>query len=366
MKGAVVLDTLARTLGEENFPKIMRQIATAVDNRAISTADFLSLIERITGAELDSFGEQFIYGSGLPEFYYGYRLESRGPGKWVVKGEARQQAPYRFRYRAVKTAAGRLDVAREKLDQAQIGTAALVVPLDIAVFDRSRKPSSKQDEEIGNVWLRHNLVLQGERTSFAIDVDHEPKGVWLDRNKEVFGVFFSETRDSKHVLLLQGLDAAASGKGDEAEALFARASAVKIEAASDAEGTLDRSAARTADRRLDALIDLSRARLYLDEEKYAFAQAAFDRAYPELAQFAGPIKEELQILESRLDLSRGDDEKAFKRLRNGLLRRGDLDDAEGYVLLAIAAKATSHREEFDEAVKLARENGADLALAMGE
>lgn len=70
---------------------------------------------------------------------------------------------------------------------------------------------------------------------------------------------------------------------------------------------------------------------------------------------------ELKILESRLEMSRGSYDKAFKRLRKGILR-GGLDNTESYVLLAIAAKATSHKAELDEALKEARDNGADLAL----
>ncbi|HKV13088.1 MAG TPA: hypothetical protein VJ725_33410, partial [Thermoanaerobaculia bacterium] len=63
---------------------------------------------------------------------------------------------------------------------------------------------------------------------------------------------------------------------------------------------------------------------------------------------------------SRLEMRQGVYDKAFKRLRKGLLKSGSLDGTEGYVLLAIAAQATGHKEELAEALKQARENGADL------
>jgi peptidase M1-like protein len=364
-KGAVILDMLARALGEENFPKIMTQIAKVAEYRPISTEDFLSLIERITSADLDGFAEQFVYGTGLPEVYYSYHLEPKGDGKWVVKGEARQQAPYRFRYRVVKTAAGRFDVAREKLDQVQVKTnSMLVVPVEIAVFDPSRKEVKKKDQAKGNAWVRGNVLLRGEKTDFAIDVQYEPKSFWLDRKQEVFGRFYNESRNPKRVLFFQGVDAAAAGKAEEAEALFGKALAAEVETTPDPENPRDKSLLKRDGRWLDAQIDLSRARLYLDQGKAADAQAAFDRAYRVLAPFGGWTKEELKILEARLEMARGDYDKAFKRLRKGLLR-GGLDSTEGYVLLAIAAKATSHREEFDEAMKTARENGADVTVLAG-
>jgi len=365
-KGAVVLDMLARTLGEENFPKVMTQIAKVAEYRAISTEDFLSLIERITSTDLDGFAEQFIYGTGLPEVYYSYRLEPKGDGKWLVKGEARQQAPYRFRYRAVKTAAGGLDVAREKLDQIEVKTSSmLVVPVEIAVFDPSRKEDRKKDQANGNAWVRGNVLLKGEKTDFAIGVEYEPKSFWLDRKQEVFGRFYNESRNPKRVLLFQGMAAAAAGKAAEAEELFAKALAAEVETTPDPENPRDKSLLKRDARRLDAQIDLSRARLYLEEGKSADAQAAYDRAYRVLGPFGGWVQEELKILESRLDMSRGDYDKAFKRLRKGLLRGGGMDSTEGYVLLAIAAKATSHREEYDEAMKTARENGADVTVLTG-
>jgi hypothetical protein len=365
-KGAVILDMLSRTLGEENFPKVMKQIVKVTNNRAISTEDFLSLIERITSTDLDWFADRFVYGTGLPEVYYTYRFEPRGDGKWQVKGQARQQAPYRFRYRVVKTAGGGFDVAREKLDQIQVSDkSVLVVPVEITVHDPAREDGKrKAKEKSANAKVQGNIMLRGESTDFAMDVDYEPKGFWLDHNEEVFGRFFNESRNPKRVLFYQGLDLAAAGKATEAEALFAKALAAEVEAVPDGGSSRDKRSLKQEARWLEGRIELSRTRLYLDQGKNGDAQASFERAQRILGAYGGWVEGDLKILESRLEMSRGSYDKAFKRLRKGLLR-GGLDSTEGYVLLAIAAKATSHKEALDEAVKEARENGADLALLTG-
>ena len=76
------------------------------------------------------------------------------------------------------------------------------------------------------------------------------------------------------------------------------------------------------------------------------------------------MRTELRVLESRLELRQGTYDKALKRLRKGLLKSGDIDGTEGYLLLAIAAKEAGSKDDFDRAVKTARENGADLALLL--
>jgi tetratricopeptide (TPR) repeat protein len=356
-KGAVILDMLARTLGEENFPKILKQVVKVVANRAISTGDFLTLIERITTTELDWFADQFVYGTGLPEVYYRYAFEPKADGKWAVKIEARQQTPYRFRYRVVKSERGGHDVTREKLDQIQVEASSLVVPVEITVFDPARAEGRRGKEKVPNATVKGHTLLKGERTELTIDVDHEPQRVWLDRNAVVFGRFFDESRHPKRVIFFQGIDAAAAGKHAEAEALYEKALAAEVETGSEEE----QRDLKRQERLWNAQIELGRARLFLDQARDADAAAALDRAERVLGSYQGWVFEELKVLTSRIEMRRGEYEKAFRRLRKGLLKAGQLDSTEGYVLLAIAARATGHADELAEATRKARENGADLS-----
>jgi hypothetical protein len=362
-KGAVILDMLARSLGQDDFPKVLRQIVKVASNASLSTEDFLTLIERITSADLDPFARQYVYGTGLPEVYYSYHFEPAGEGKWVVKGTARQNTPYRFRYRVVKTGSGGLDVARERLDQIQVESSALVVPVTISVHDPSRDDGKKRGkkEKEANALARMHLLLRGSSTDFSIDLEQDPKEFWLDRDKEVFGRFFDESRYPKRILYYQGLDAAAAGKAEEAESLFARALAAEVEVVTDPASASDKQVLRNEKRLLDAMIELRRARLWLDQGRDGEAREAFDRSRKVLTAY-GWFQESLAIVESRLDLRSGAPEKAFKRLRKGVLRRGTVEGTEGYVLLAIAARATGHPEELKTALEVAKENGADVSL----
>jgi tetratricopeptide (TPR) repeat protein len=356
-KGAVVLDMLARSLGEGVFPKVLRQIVKVAGNRTISTEDFLSLIERITSTNLKSFSEQFIYGTGLPEVLYSYRFEKNG-SDWTVRGEARQQTPHRYRYKVVRTDRGTFDISRQTVQQIDVEESRLVVPVEIEVFDPKRGKSKAKNG--ANATVRGNLLLKGESTEIVIDgLQHEPKAFWLDRNARVFGRFFDENRHPKRMLIFQGVKAASSGKLEEAEAFYKKALETE-EPQPDTGETVYYQNIQVARRIMNARIELARARLLLDQGKEKEAEDALDRA-----QRFYKDAEEFKVLQARLEVRRGDYQRAFQRLRKGLLRDGELDSTEGYVLLAIAAKATSHQVEFEEAVKEARENGADVSVLTG-
>ena len=164
------------------------------------------------------------------------------------------------------------------------------------------------------------------------------------------------------MLLYQATDAAAAGRAAEAEGLFTQALAAEVEVSTDPAHTPDAKEAKREGKMLDAWIDLHRARLFLDQGSDDQAQAAFDRCRKVLGSYGFWFEEDLKVIESRLDIRRGDFDKAFKRLNKGILRRGTLDSTESFVLLAIAARATGHGEELHKAVETAKENGADLAL----
>ncbi|HEV2843737.1 MAG TPA: M1 family aminopeptidase [Thermoanaerobaculia bacterium] len=353
-KGAVVLDMLARSLGEEVFPKVLKQIVKVAGNRTISTEDFLSLIERITTTDLDAFADQFIYGTGLPEVLYSYRFEKKGSG-WVVRGEARQQTPHRFRYKVVQIGQGTFDVVRETIQQIDVQQSALVVPIEIEVYDP--KQGKGKGKNAANATVRGNILVKGDSTPFAIDLEHEPKGFWLDRNEKVFGRFFDENRHPKRMLAFQGVKAAAAGRLEEAAALYEKALNTE-------EPPVENSDLRYQDiqwlrRAMNARIELARARLALDLGKEKEAEEFLDRSE---RVFRDDI--EFKLLQSRLDVRRGHFERAFQRLRKEL-KSGDLESSEGYALLAIAAKSIGRPEELEKALKKARESGADLSVLTG-
>jgi peptidase M1-like protein len=351
-KGALVLNMLARGMGEDNFRKALGQIVRRTGQGTLSTEDLLSLLGQITAVDLHDFSTQFIYGTGLPEVYYTYRFEPKQGGGFQVVGEARQKTPRRFRYRVVKTTGGGLDVTRQAIEQTQVAQSTLAAPVEIEVYDPQNR--GKKAKNGANSGLRGSLRLKGEVTPIAIDLQYEPKEFWLDRDSEVFGLFWDEKRNPKQALYFQGLEATAAGKAAEAEALFDRALKADDQPR-EFGGTVYYQEVQAARRWKNARIDLARARLYLEAGRDADAEKALDRA--DLLSEAA----EWKLLTSRLEIRRGAFDKAFRRLRKGLPEIGGLDSAEGNLLLAIAAHATGHQEEYDRAVKAARESGADLA-----
>ncbi len=354
-KGAIVLEMLSRTLGEQNFLAVLRHLVRAAAFTQVSTETFLNLLERLSGRDLKAFAEQFVYGTGLPEIYYTYDFTREASG-WRVRGEARQQSPWRYRYRAVALPGGDFDVARERLDQIEIGASTLVVPFELAVYDPGA-PVVPGDS--ANAILTGNLQLEGEVTELDFEVEYQPRELWLDREQQVFGRFFNQRRDPKRVLYYQGMNQAAAGRHVEAEALLRRALSAEVFAA----GGASEAPAETdleADRRLfDAGIQLELARLFLDQDRLREARAAFDRAR-KLANkdLRLELGTELRAVEARLALRGGQPERAFRLLRKTSGR--GVADAESLLLLAIAARETGQPEVFEKAVEAAKDLGADV------
>ncbi len=355
-KGAVILDMLGRGLGEENFPKVLRQIVKVEKGQTISTEDFFSLIERITGQDLKAFTTQFVYGTGLPQIFYSYRFEKSDKG-WVVKGEAQQETPHRFHYKVVRTPSGTWDVAAEAVREVDVKQSTLVVPVELEMLDPGQAKGKGKDG--ANSTVKGNILVKGESTPFEIPVEHEPKAFWLDRYAKVFGLFFDESRHPKRTLYNRALKASVEGKAAEAVALYDKAMSVE-EPPPDTRETLPYKYLQALRRVMNARIELGRARLLLDQGKDGEADAALGRVDRLVKD-----DEEYRLLQSRLDVRRGDYDKAFQRLRKGLERSSELDSSEGYALLAISARATGHKEELDKALKKARENGADVTLLSG-
>ncbi len=353
-KGAVILDMLARSLGEDAFVAMLKETARVVAHGALSTEDLFAIFERMSGAELDWFVEQYVHGTGLPEVYYTYRFEKRESG-WGVAGTARQYVPHRFRYRVVATARG-FDVAADPLEQRRLDASALVVPVEMGLVDPGRPPAKDKKQKF-NATGRAHVLLRGQTSDFDIPVEFEPVEFALDKRQEVYGRFFNGTRWPKHILFYQGLDAVAAGDAAGAADLFTRALAAPL----IGEDEESQKGGRKEERILDGRIHLGLARLHLDQGRDAEAQAAFERADRTLEEgMGGLIEQEMKLIESRLEIRRGEYERAYRRLRRSLAS-GAVEGGEGKVLLAIAAKALGKTEDYERAAREARSQGADLA-----
>jgi hypothetical protein len=364
-KGAVVVDMIARLFGEETFIEILGAIVRAVDHRPISTEDLVALMERASGAELDPFVDQFIYGTGLPEVYYRYDFEPAGEG-WKIAGVARQQAPYRYTYRVVDLGDGRLDVAREAVAQGSMADSRLVVPVQIEAYDPAQESSGRrrraQAETTGNTRLQGHTLLQGDETSFEFQVPLQPVEVFFDRENEVFGRFFNERRHPKRMAYYRALDRLAEGDLAAARAACEEALAAPTFAGADLDGDRDEKALEEQSRLLDIRIRLHLARVDLREGRDGEA-AGQVRTARDLLKRDDPrwMEEETRILEARVALRHSDSEAAYDLLRKKLLREA-IDDTEGSIVLAIAARGVGDEEAVRDALSAVEGSGADVTL----
>ena len=364
-KGAVVLDMLARGFHEEDFQQILRQLVAAVSFRPISTESFLRLIERISGTDLDGFARQFIYGTGLPQVYYSYQLEPTAKGTWRVHVVTRQQSPFRYRFEVVDRG-GTLDIARHRLDQAELADSALFVPFQIAAFDPDVKLEKRKgfDPRVeGNVTVIGRMVVHGRSSAFDMEIEHEPKELWLDRDGEVFGLFFNERRHPKRMLFFRGYNQAAAGEHAAAEDLYRRALTAEVFSGPRSGDDADSDEIEQEGTRLDAWILLRLADLYLDQDRKADARATFDRLEKDMSrQLRQELKSARWYLEARLAIREGEPDRAWELLNKKALRRSVRHDPEGLLLLAIAARQTGRGEECATAMASAKEKGADVGV----
>ena len=74
-KGAAVLHMLRRLSGDEAFFRGLRRFYRDSRFRKVGTEDFRLAMERETGASLERFFQQWIYGSTIPRVKVGYRVE---------------------------------------------------------------------------------------------------------------------------------------------------------------------------------------------------------------------------------------------------------------------------------------------------
>jgi hypothetical protein len=358
-KGAVVLDMLARLYGEQVFLEILGRLVQAVADRSISTEDFLLLLERIGGTDLDWFGDQYVYGTGLPEIEYDYRFEPLSDDRWVVNGIALQRAPYVYSYRVEPRPGGTPDLRREATERMDVSESVLVVPIDVGVIVQGATRESPA-ADASRVIVSGRVVLQGEESEYRLELEHEPEIVWFDHGGEVFGRFFCTQRRPRRAAYQRGLALAAGGQLEEAEGAFLDALAAPVAVYPEAWQGLEGDVEYEGEL-VDAATRMALARLYLDTDRPADAEAQLRRASAAIPstdrrRFEG----ELLALEARLLLEQGKVSAALKALRRGLLGSRSADSIEGWGLLAIAADAAGQRDTYQTACRRALERGIDL------
>lgn len=353
-KGAVVLDMLSKRFGEAGFLRALAHISRAGAGRVLSTEGFFKLLEELTGSDLERFTERFVYGTGLPEVYYTYAFEPADGGEWTVRIEARQEIPRRVRHAARRDADGRWEIVREALEPPDTAAAEFVVPFRIVLAEPDPAGARRA--------LEGRMLLDAPRSSAEIASPGRPARVVLDPEQEIYGQFLDTTRWPKSGLFRQGRDLAVAGEALAAEVLLERALDAEMAPADE----LPEDTRRDLEARLETRIHLELARVRLALSRDADAAASLRRA----EQLAPPserdwLAAQAALLEARLALRRGDAETAFEDLQKAR-KRHSLTDAEGWLLLAVAARELGREGEMLQAAETARGLGADVSRLIDE
>jgi hypothetical protein len=360
-KGSVVFSMLARTIGEEPFLAMLKALADRVDHRVIDTAVFLGAIERMSGLGLDSFAEQFVYGTGIPDIFYDYAILPREDGGWLIEGTARRVPRSRFSVTLRRGENGSWDVVRSRRVDEGVRAGPLVVPFQIAL-----KPDKGGKKNKGvSLGLGGTMTMQGREFVFRIPSNREPTQLWLDQRGEVLAFFRDAKSWPKTALVFL------AGTREEQEAIETLEAALGAPLYSDAM----RQARKVSDRELrkqteaeDGDIYLELADLHLNAGHIEQARAAFDAAAERLTWVETSPRG--TVVKARLLMLQGKHEQAYKTIEwardppwHWTLGRADFGHrrAEALAILALAAFETGRSEETGRALRRAERAGADMS-----
>ena len=381
-KGAVVLAMLARAVGEERFLQMLHSLADGAAHRVLTTEAFLKALERMSGLELQGFARQFIYGTGIPEVYYGYDLEHGEGGGWTMQGEASLLFPPHYRHQVVRRADGGWDVERRRGPKPELGPTTLMVPYLVTLDEDSTGAAGAQSEARGAGRQSGQLFLQGRQDDFEIDTDRRPVDLRLDPQGEILAWFYSAERHPKRFLRYQAEDLVAAGEWDAAEARFLEALSLPGESSSrDPLGPApDLPGAQGSVQNLK--IRLALVRLHTEQGREEEALAALDEIDRELASNQMMFRMQRDALRSRMEIRQGRYDAAYRRLKKTLKLASPRNDrtswrnvwwqyrlntersavTEAFSLLAIAAHEAGNEEVFLWALREARNRGVDVRL----
>jgi aminopeptidase N len=88
-RGAYILRMLKWVVGDENFDKLLASYVQQFQNTPVSTEAFQKLASDVSGGELNYFFDQWLNGSGVPEFKIEYTV-FRQKGGYMVQGTVKQ------------------------------------------------------------------------------------------------------------------------------------------------------------------------------------------------------------------------------------------------------------------------------------
>ena len=140
-KGAYVFRMLRWVIGDENFDKLLARYAQQFQNTPVSSEAFQKLVSDVAGGDMDYFFEEWVRGSGVPEFKLEYTIYREKNG-YKIDGTVKQD----------------LDLFR--------------MPVEFQVMTDGDPEFSRVD-------------VTGESSDITVKTDRKPKSVVIDPKEKI-------------------------------------------------------------------------------------------------------------------------------------------------------------------------------------
>jgi len=90
-KGPYLFHIMRSTWGDERFFRFLKTLGEELSGREITTRDIERAAESAFGQRMGWFFDQWVRGSGIPEFTFTHRVTRSPDGNWAVEGEIDQR-----------------------------------------------------------------------------------------------------------------------------------------------------------------------------------------------------------------------------------------------------------------------------------
>ncbi len=136
-KGSYIFHMLRHIAGDEKFFGLMRKLLQNFHMKPAGIRDLEEIAEEAYGQSLKWFFEQWVYGTGIPEYELSYHIDPKQSGKYKVSG-----------------------LIKQKLVE-------FIMPVEIVAINKDKK-------------YAHKALVEGRKNPFQFEVDFKPDTVLLD------------------------------------------------------------------------------------------------------------------------------------------------------------------------------------------
>ena len=357
-KGAIVLNGLAASLGQDVFLQSLAAIGGAAEGKLMNTGSFFRSLEKTTGRELDDFVTTWVEGTGMPQVWYATEMRRADEGAgWVARATITQRPTYLWRHRVERVPGSGWDLKSRAEPRLDVSRSILTVPFGLSMNDPAR--GGKKDVDGANAVMKGRITLDRVEQVIEIPLQAEPKKLTLDPQRRSFGSFYRIGTATGSGAITQAWDAIAEQRLDDAERIVReREGLVNGEALGKASHGLLRRF-EIMDRVVQSML---LAEIQLAGGRVEEAEASLkDAASAPVGQVPRSLVRERELLEARVAVIRGDGRRALRILKDRLSGKKPWLSGKAWAITALAARLTGDAALLERARGKAEERGVDMS-----